>query len=107
MDREIVVTFVDENLERAYDALAEGTYEDKKLYELLTEVMKLIRKNPFGGIRIPRKLIPKEYNATVLYKINLTKSWRLVYSVSKTRIEIMAIILEWFPHKKYERRFKY
>jgi hypothetical protein len=42
-----------------------------------------------------------------LWKYNLPNAWRLVYSISGSEVEIIAILLEWFPHKEYERRFKY
>ena len=38
---------------------------------------------------------------------DLPKGWRLIYSVTRKGVEVLSIILEWFDHKNYERRFKY
>jgi hypothetical protein len=32
---------------------------------------------------------------------------RLIYSITGDEISIVSIILEWFDHKDYERRFSY
>ena len=56
-------------------------------------------------------MIPKEYKQRYginnLWKYNLPNAWRLVYSITGNEVEIIAILLEWFDHKDYERRFKY
>ncbi len=62
-------------------------------------------------MEIPKRLIPKEYKQRYginnLWKYNLPNAWRLVYSITGNEVEIIAILLEWFDHKDYERRFKY
>ena len=40
-------------------------------------------------------------------KCNLPDGWRLVYTLAGNEIEIISILLEWFSHKEYERRFGY
>ncbi len=42
-----------------------------------------------------------------LFWHNLPKGWRLVYSIAGNNVEVLAIIIEYFDHKNYERRFKY
>jgi len=38
----------------------------------------------------------------------LPDGWRLIYTIkTPNRIQILAVILEWFNHKDYERRFHY
>jgi len=78
----------------------------------LTHALKEIQENVFCGIRIPKNLIPKDY--MLKYKINnlmkydLPNSWRLIYSIiTPNKVEILAVVLEWFNHKNYERRFRY
>ena len=56
--------------------------------------------------QIPRTYIRK-YGIENLWKDNLPNAWRLVYSVAGSEVEIITILLEWFPHKEYERRFNY
>ncbi|MDY6931179.1 MAG: hypothetical protein SVJ22_04610, partial [Halobacteriota archaeon] len=65
----------------------------------------------FCGIQIPKKLIPKtyidKYEIDNLWKYDLPKGWRLIYSVATEGVCIISIILEWMDHKNYERRFNY
>jgi hypothetical protein len=49
----------------------------------------------------------KKYKIDNLWKYDLPKAWRLLYSVARDEIIIISIILEWLPHKEYEKRFKY
>ncbi|MFH1801953.1 MAG: hypothetical protein ABH864_00715 [archaeon] len=71
-----------------------------------------IKKNAFCGVQIPKKLIPRvyvqKYGIHNLWKYDLPDGWRLVYSVTTpSKVEILSIILEWFDHPDYERRFGY
>jgi hypothetical protein len=73
--------------------------------------MEDIKNKPDCGMAIHKKLIPREYirkyNINNLYKYDLPNAWRLLYSLGKEGIEIIAIILDWCSHKEYERIFKY
>ena len=78
----------------------------------LEKAIQEIRKNAFCGIPIPKRLIPKEYvqkyGAKNLWKYDLPDGWRLIYTITTpNKIEILSIILEWFDHPNYERRFGY
>ena len=34
--------------------------------------------------------------------------WRLIYTITTpNKIEILSVILEWFDHPEYERKFHY
>ena len=70
-----------------------------------------LSKDPFCGIQIPKKLIPKtykdKYDVDNLWKYDLPKAWRLIYFIKGDAVKIVSIILEWFDHKEYERRFNY
>ena len=71
----------------------------------------LLRANPFYGNQISKKLIPKEliknYEIDNLWKYDLPSGWRLLYSIANGEAVVIAIIIEWFDHKNYERRFNY
>jgi hypothetical protein len=54
------VAFADLKLKESYDALASGTFEDKKLYEFISRAKKDLKNNPLSGSRVPERLIPKE-----------------------------------------------
>jgi hypothetical protein len=49
----------------------------------------------------------QKYGIDNLWKYNLLDACRLVYSVAWNEEELIAISLEWFPHKEYEKRFNY
>lgn len=105
------VVFVEEKLKKAFMKLKNSKTEDRKLYEWLNRAFDDLQNNPFCGIQIQRKLIPREYirkyNIDNLWKYNLPDAWRLIYSVAKHQVVIISIIIEWLDHKKYERRFGY
>ncbi len=104
------IVFVDEKLKEAFDKLKNSSSEDKELYGWLSRAFEDLGKNAFCGTEIPKNLIPKDYmklGITNLWKYDLPKAWRLIYSIGNQDITIISIILEWFDHKNYERRFGY
>ena len=111
MNKIIEVAFGNQNLKSAYFKLKEGKFEEKQLSEFIDRAINDLKINPFCGIKIPRRLWPKEYiskfDITNLWKYNLPDAWRLLYTLSGDNIKIVSIILEWMNHKDYERRFGY
>jgi Txe/YoeB family toxin of Txe-Axe toxin-antitoxin module len=106
------VVFGNEKVKTSFEKLKHSKTEDRKLYEWLTRAFKDIEENAFCGIQIPKKLIPKEYEMKFgkldnLWKYNLPNVWRLIYTIKDGDAVVLSIILEWFGHKEYERRFGY
>ncbi len=105
------VIFADEKVKQAFEKLKDSNTEDINLYNWLNRAFKDIEENSFCGLHISKKLIPKEYSQKYginnLWKYNLPNAWRLLYSIGKDELIIVAIVLEWLSHKDYERRFKY
>lgn len=102
------VVFANDIIEREFNNLDDSDV----LKKFLKRAIKDIQKNAFCGVRIPKQLIPKEYiqkyKINNLWKYDLPDGWRLIYSiVTPNKVEILAVIMEWFDHKNYERRFKY
>lgn len=102
------VIFADKNIEKEFYKLDENN-EIKKHIKIAIEE---IKQNAFCAIPIPKKLIPKiyiqKYGITNLWKYDLPDGWRLIYSITTpNKVEIVSIILEWFNHPDYERRFNY
>ena len=85
--------------------------EEDWLKKAVKRAIDSLKENVFSGEKIRKELIPKEYiqkyNIDNLFWYKLSKGWRLVYSVAGDDIEVLAIIIEYFDHKNYERRFKY
>lgn len=106
-----VVHFGDEKLKQAFEKLKDSRVEDKMLYEWIVRATQDLEQNAFCGIQVPKRLIPKlyidKYGIDNLWKYDLPKGWRLLYSVANSEVCIISIILEWMNHKDYERRFRY
>ncbi len=104
------IVFADENIKKAFDKLKESNSE-RRLYENLMRAFDDIKRSPTAFINIRQNLIPKEYTTKFqidnLWKYDLPNGWRLLYSLGRNEIEIIAIVLEWLCHKDYERRFRY
>lgn len=104
--KEVQVQFVNEKVKEAFDGL-----KDVRLKTFIKRALEDIKKNPFCGIQVPKRLIPKEYvkklNIKNVWKYNLPNAWRLIYSIEGGEVIIITIVLEWMDHKEYERRFRY
>ena len=83
----------------------------RDLFKRLGRAFMDLEANAFRGIQIPKRLIPKYYSkkhdVKNLWKYDLPKGWRLLYSVGGNENIVISVILEWLPHKEYERRFGY
>ena len=104
----VEVQFVNEKVLKAFKELEK---EDPELKRFIERAIEDIRLNPFCGIQIPKRLIPKEYiqkfNIRNVWKYNLPNAWRLIYSIEGGILKIVTIIIEWMDHKEYERLFHY
>ena len=111
MAKEISVAFVSQKLKQEFEDLKESKFEDKQLYKFILRAIDDLKQNPNCGTKVPKKLWPKEYiqqyDITSLYKYDLPNAWRIIYTLEVNEIRIINIILEWFNHKDYERKFKY
>ena len=105
------IKFAEEKLKESLEKLKESKTEDKKLYEWINRALDDLEENAFCGIQVAKRLIPKvyiqKYEIDNLWKYDLPKGWRLLYSVSNNEVNVLSIILEWMDHKEYERRFRY
>lgn len=105
---DIFVGFIDLKAKEEYE---KSKLEDPRLFGFLERATDDLKKNPLCGMKIPKSLWPadytKKYAIDNLWKYDLPGAWRLVYTIARDEIRIMAIILEWFDHKNYEKRFGY
>jgi Txe/YoeB family toxin of Txe-Axe toxin-antitoxin module len=102
------VVFINDKLEKEFSSLN----DDDFLKKFLIRAVKDLKQNAFCGIQIPKRLIPqiyvKKYEINNLWKMDLPKGWRLLYTVTaENEVEIISAILEWFDHKDYEKRMSY
>ena len=111
MNKEVYVAFISHKLKEEFESLRSGKVEDKQLYNFINRAIDDLKINSACGIKVPKNLWPKEYikkyKITNLWKYDLPNGWRLIYTIETDEVKIMSIILEWFDHKGYERRFNY
>lgn len=105
------VAFADESVKDAYFQLKSGRFEEKQLFGFIEQAIADLKENPLCGINIPKQLWPREYvrdyDIDNLRKYDLPNGWRLTYTLKGSTVEIVSVILEWFSHKDYEKRFGY
>ncbi len=105
------IRFADEKVKEAFYKLEHGDAQEKELFRVINQAIDNLEENAFCGIQITKKLIPKEYTkkygVTNLWKYDLPRGWRLIYSIARDEVIVVSLILEWFDHKEYERRFNY
>ena len=105
------VAFISLRLKNQFEELRVGKFEDKQLYEFINKAINNLKENPLCGIRIPKRLWPKEYiqnyNITNLWKYDFPNAWRLIYTLEANEVKIVSIILNWMNHKDYDRLFRY
>ena len=111
MNKEVKVGFITHKLKEQFDSLKKGKFENKELYKFIDRALDDLKENPTCGTKIQKKVWPKEYkkkySITNLWKYDLPSAWRIIYTIESDEVTVMSIILEWFPHKEYEKRFNY
>lgn len=111
MSRKTRIVFAEEKVKRAFDGLKKEKGAEPRLHEFINRAFDDLEQNPYVGIKIPKKLWPrdyvKKYHVDNLWKYDLPSAWRLIYTLKANQIEIISVVLEWLDHKNYERRFKY
>jgi len=116
----VKVTFSQE-AEEEYKRLVETVKEEKengiktsehqKLLKSIDQKVDRIKFAPDSGIQISRKLFPTKYlsyyEINNLWKMNLVKYWRLIYTMRGDRAELLCFVLDIINHKEYDKIFKY
>ena len=101
------IIFADSKIEKDFNSLSEDDWLKKALRGAIDD----FKENAFCGERIKKERIPrgyiKKYGINNLLWYPLPNAWRLVYSVFSNEGELVVMIVEYFDHKEYERRFGY
>ena len=120
MKKEIIVSFGPEFEEEYNSLLSESEKEKMKgisnsfnmqLLKAIDRAIELLKIQPDYGIHIPKNLIPKKfiekYGINNLWKVNIPHGWRLLYTLSTGKLEIITILLEFMDHDEYNKLFGY
>ncbi len=81
--------------------------EEMQLLRSIKQKTEFIKANPFYGNNIPKSLIPKEYNAKNLWRVELTNYWRMLYTIKGDQIEIICFVLDIIDHAEYDKKLGY
>lgn len=79
--------------------------ENQQLLRSIQRSADLLKENPFYGIQIKKKLIPKKFPVDNLWKVNLTGYWRMLYTIKGEDLEIICFVLEICDHERYNKIF--
>lgn len=79
---------------------------------LLDTALETLKTNIMSGVKIPKPQWPpyyiRKYGVNNLWKLNLSREARLVYTILSNEKGLVVVVLEAFlTHKEYERRFGY
>ena len=81
--------------------------EEMQLLKSIKQKIELIKANPFYGDSSKKTLIPQEYNAKNLWRVELTHFWRMLYTIKGDQIEVICFVLDILSHKDYDKKFGY
>ena len=119
MEKPIIIKF-DAEAHKEFTHLQEAVAQRKRItkkptYEqLLTSInnaLKNIKADYRYGDLIPRRLISKatieRYGTDKIFRVELVGFWRLLYTIIGDEAKIIAFILEYMDHDKYNKIFGY
>ena len=101
----------DAEFEKLKKRACEGDGESIYLVGLIEKGMEKLKYNYKHGAHISRCKIPNEYrekyNVKSLWKLDLSKFWRMIYTLRGNDVEVISLVIEVLGHKKYDRKFGY
>ena len=84
---------------------------EMQLLKSIRQKIEFIKNNPFYGEPVAKNLIPEEYKikyqATNLFRAELSQFWRMLYTLKGDEIEIIAFVLDIISHPDYDKKFGY
>jgi hypothetical protein len=83
----------------------------KQLLVSIDATIANLKINPFFGNCIPRKYLTKaimeKYGTDKIFRVELVGYWRLLYTVIGNEVDIIAFVLEFMDHERYNKMFAY
>ena len=91
----------------SFSSLEKGSY----LRQIVDKGLDVLKENMFAGARIEKSKFPRfyvqRYGVNNLYKYNLDRANRLIYTLVGDESGVAVVVLEVLTHKEYEKRFGY
>ena len=88
-----------------------GNGASEILLKKLDKAIEKLKYNYKAGEHISKNKIPYfyviNYGVENLWKLNIDQNYRLIYTIRGTEVEVMSVLLEFFDHKTYSKRFGY
>ena len=88
-----------------------GRGEARYLVKIIDKGVAKLKRDREAGKRIPKRLIPREYvvkyGVTNLWKLNLDRYWRMIYTIVGDKVRLVSIVIKVLDHKKYDRKLGY
>ncbi|MBP2133793.1 hypothetical protein J2128_001747 [Methanomicrobium sp. W14] len=105
------VFFGSEDIVSVYrDMITSSSIEEQNGLKYMQDAIKTLEEHMFSGELIPRSVIPRKYENVYgslnVWKLNMTHSWKLIYSIAADDDEKILIIDDCLNNKDYERLFK-
>ncbi len=119
MEKDVVVQFDKEAYEeyvKLQNFVLEGKVARKKptyeqLLNSINNAIRNIKANPHYGDLIPRKYLSSQtigkYGTDKILRVELVGYWRLLYTLVGDEAKIIAFILEYMDHDRYNKVFGY
>lgn len=81
--------------------------EEIQLLRSIKQKTEFIKSNPFYGNNINKDKIPSSYNVQNLWRVELSRFWKMLYTIKGDQIEIICFILDIIDHNTYNKKFGY
>lgn len=101
------VMFSDEAFEIYSKLNLTNSKQDRMLLKAIDRKINLLKKNYHLGNPVAKNLIPIEYNAKNLFRVELPCFWRLIYTLERDKCVIVAFVLDIVNHQEYNKIFGY
>ena len=92
---------------------SKNSKNENMIFNAVNHKISLIKTNIHYGNAIAKRLIPQEYKTkygiTNLFRVELPRFWRMLYTLTdgENEIEIIAFVLDVIGHKKYNQKLGY
>jgi len=80
---------------------------EMQLLRSIKQKINFIKANPFYGDNVPKRNIPKTYNVQNLWRVELSRFWRMLYTIKGDQVEIICFVLDIIDHDEYNKKFGY